>query len=306
MGTQAHGPHVTDDGRVKAPGAVSPATPAASAAAAGVRGFSAQLRGVGLWDLVQMECLARSHIVVQVVGEGGVGYLYFDCGQIVHAVTSQHTGEAAALEILSWMNGSFQPSDRAWPERPTIATSHEALILQAAQLRDERGASNLVTFPGRIASASAQPALAVERPFDEAFEEIELTEVEEEGESNMRNSTSDEVSAAPKTGRGDARAGAGEVRADSTTDFSVVMRLGPNGAIVNNRGGSEELAETIAYVHRLLELTGDLLGLEPFTALECTFAEGRCLVFSEGEGQVVALRPLPEANLQALRERLGL
>lgn len=301
MGTQAQGPQVTDEGRKKAAGAVSAATPAT---ATGARGFSAQLRGVGLWDLVQMECLARSRIVVQVVGEGGVGYLYFDRGQIAHAATSQHTGEAAALEILSWMNGSFQPCDRAWPERPTIATSHEALILQAAQLRDERGASNLVTFPGRI--ASAQPALGVERPFDEAFEDIELTEVEEQGESSMRNSTSDEVSAAPKTSRGDARAGGGEMRAENTTDFSVVMRLGPNGAIVNNRGGSEELGETIAYVHRLLELTGDLLGLEAFTAVECTFAEGRCLVFSEGEGQVVVLRPLPEANLQALRERLGL
>src|SRR5215470_11683753 len=122
VGTQSQGPHVTDDGRVKAAAAMSPATPVASAAAAGVRGFSAQLRGVGLWDLVQMECLARSHVVVRVVGEGGVGYLYFDRGNIVHAATSHRTGEAAALEILSWTNGSFQACDRAWPERSTIAT----------------------------------------------------------------------------------------------------------------------------------------------------------------------------------------
>ena len=110
-------------------------------------GFRAKLAGVGLWDLVQMECLAGSHLVVLVTGEGGIGYLYFDHGQIVHAVTTDHMGEAAALEILGWTNGSFQPCNRPWPEVATIATSHEALILQVAKRRDE--GSNLVAFPGR-------------------------------------------------------------------------------------------------------------------------------------------------------------
>lgn len=303
MGVQARG---TDDGRANEAGAASPVTPAVPEPAAGVRGFSAQLRGVGLWDLVQMECLARSHLVVRVVGEGGVGYVYFDRGHIVHAITAHRVGEPAALEILSWTNGSFQPCDRAWPEQATIATSHEGLILQAAQLRDESGASNLVAFPGRSGPAAAQPAAAAARPFEGAFEDIELTEIEEEGEPDMRSSTSDEIIATPKPSRGEARADGREGRAENASDFSVVLRLGANGAIVSNRGGNEELAETIAYVHRLLELAGELLGLEPFTALECTFTEGRCLLFSEGEGQIVALRPRAEANLAALRERLGL
>ena len=51
-------------------------------------GFARKLAGVGLWDLVQMECLARSRLVVLVTGEGGVGYLYFDDGRVVHAVTA--------------------------------------------------------------------------------------------------------------------------------------------------------------------------------------------------------------------------
>ena len=113
------------------------------------RGFSARLKGAGLWDLVQMECLSRAHRTVQVVGEGGVGYLYFDRGHIIHASTAQRTGEAAALEILGWTNGSFQTCDRPWPEQRTIVTSHEGLILQAAQLRDEGASSNLVAFPAR-------------------------------------------------------------------------------------------------------------------------------------------------------------
>jgi hypothetical protein len=250
-----------------------------------LRGFSAQLRGVSLWDLVQMECLARSRLAVQVVGDGGVGYLYFDGGHIVHATTAVRAGEAAALEILGWMNGSFQPCDRPWPERPTIGTSHEALILEVARRRDEGRASNLVAFPGR-SGAPAAP--------QDTFEEIEMSEIPNEGEENMRS-----------TKIGEPLPGPGSGRSEPAGDFSVVLRLAPNGALISNRGGDEDMAQGVAYVHRLVQLAGELLGLEPFSALECTFADGRCIMFSEG-GEVVALRPRPEAALGPLRERLGL
>ena len=264
---------------------------AAAGPGAPARGFSAQIRGASLWDLVQMECLARSHRSVQVVGEGGVGYLYFDRGHIVHATTSQRVGEPAALEILGWTHGSFHSCDRPWPEHGTIGTSHEGLILQAAQVRDESGASNLVAFPARGATVGDEVT----------FEELELTEIEEEGEQQMRSPGMDEAAPAPKSGPNGARA---EVGAGG--DFAVVMRLGPNGTVLSNRGGSEELAETVAYAHRLLELTGELLGFERFSAIECSFVQGRCIVFAEGEGEIAALRPRPDANLQTLRERLGL
>ena len=270
------------------------------------RGFSAQLRGASLWDLVQMECLGRSHRVVQVVGEGGVGYLYFDRGRIMHATTAQRMGESAALEILSWTNGSFQSCERAWPPQATIRTSHEGLILQVAQLRDETSASNLVAFPGRGPADDD----------DDRYEELELTELDEgpgepgaaqgaaeQGESKMRSSGIDEAAMTPKpTANG---VGPGRAEVGATADFSVMLRLGPNGAVVSNRGGSEELADTVAYSHRLLQLTGELLGLDKFSAVECGFTAGRCIVFVEGD-EVVALRPRPETNLQALRERLGL
>jgi hypothetical protein len=243
------------------------------------RGFSAQLRGVGLWDLVQMECLARSRLVVRVAGEGGVGYLYFDRGRIMHAATIRYLGEAAALEILSWSNGSFQPCDRPWPERETIATSHEALILQAAQIKDEGARTNLVKFPGR------------------AVEEVEMIELDDEGKEegtvDMRSSKVDDAAPTP-------------ARSEVGGDFPVAMRLSAGGAIVSNRGGTEELAETVAYAQRLMQLAGDLLGIDEFIALECSFTSGRCVIFMEANGDIVALRPRVEANLQPLRDKLGL
>jgi hypothetical protein len=257
-----------------------------------------------------MECLARSHRVVQVIGEGGVGYLYFDRGQVVHATTAQRTGEAAALEILDWTNGSFQSCERSWPTQATIRTSHEGLLLQAAQLRDERSASNLVAFPARGAAGDDA----------DRYEELELSELDEEevkieayaeaareareeGAVHMRSPGSDEAALTPRPLANGANGGRSEL--GPLGDFAVMMRLGPNGAVVSNRGGNEELAETVAYSHRLLQLTGELLGFDKFSAVECGFVDGRCIVFSDGD-EVVTLRPRPEVNLQTLRERLGL
>ena len=89
-------------------------------------------------------------------------------------------------------------------------------------------------------------------------------------------------------------------------DFSVMLRLSARGEIIKNSGGSEQLAETASYVRRLTELAGELLGIEGFSAFECTFAQGKLITFVESNGDTVVLRPRPEANLQALRERLGL
>jgi Domain of unknown function (DUF4388) len=280
--TQLQGSDSNDDEDRTAPG-VQPE---------GAVGFRAKLAGVSLWDLVQMECMARSRLVVLVTGEGGIGYLYFDRGQVVHAITTDNTGEPAALEILAWTNGSFQPSDRPWPETRTIFTSHEALILQVAKRRDE--ASNLVAFPTR---GAAEPAHEAPRD-DDAADDVEMFELEEEGAASMRSSDVSDLPPPqpPPPARNDF----------TSADFSVMLRLSPQGAILKNSGGSEELAEMMAYVRRLTDLAGEFLGLEEFTALECTFSKGRCLAFVESNGDTVVLRPRPEANLQALRTRLGL
>ena len=96
------------------------------------------------------------------------------------------------------------------------------------------------------------------------------------------------------------------VRGEGEVDYSVMVRLGPNGVVIKNSGGSEEVAEALAYANRLVQLVGELLGLDAFTAMECTFGDGRWITFIEKNGDLVALRPKAEANLQALRGRLGL
>ncbi len=245
-------------------------------------GFRAQISGASLWDLVQMECLARSRQVVRLSGEGGVGYLYFAEGRVVHAVTSRLIGETAALEILGWTNGSFQPCDRAWPATYTIDTSCEGLLLRLAKRRDE-ATSNLVAFPGPAGSDD-----------DDQFEVLEIEEIHEEGEMPAANN----AGPPPPT----AAAGPSEISAE----FPVTMRLAPGGGVLTSKGADEEMAGVVAYAHRLGQLTGELLGLEPFVAMECAFSGGRLLLFEEDNGETVAVRPRTENNLQPLRDKLGL
>lgn len=245
-------------------------------------GFRAQISGASLWDLVQMECLSRSRQVFRVSGEGGVGYLYFAEGRVVHAATVKLIGEVAALEILGWTNGLFQPCERAWPAAFTIETSCEGLILRLAKRRDE-AASNLVPFPGVAAVDD-----------DDQFEELEIEEIHEEGE--MRAPTKIEQ-AAPV---------AAADRPDISAEFPVTMRLAPGGGIVTSKGADDEMAGVVAYAHRLGQLAGELLGLDPFVAMECTFSGGRLLLFEEENGDTIALRPRTESNLQPLRDKLGL
>ena len=48
------------------------------------------------------------------------------------------------------------------------------------------------------------------------------------------------------------------------------------------------------------------MGIDDFIALECTFTSRRCVIFVEENGDIVALWPRAEANLQPLRDKLGL
>jgi hypothetical protein len=117
----------------------------------------------------------------------------------------------------------------------------------------------------------------------------------EKGIVNMRSPNIEPPSLAPPLGR-----------SELTAEFPVVLRIARSGAVLKNKGADEELAGVVAYAHRLVQLAGELLGLEELAAIECQFTEGRCLIFSEDNGDLVALRPRADANLQVIRERLGL
>jgi hypothetical protein len=235
-------------------------------------GFRVSLEGATLPDFVQMECLAMSNRVFRITSGHRIGYLFFSKGQMIHALSGDHVGEAAALEILKWRDGSVEPCNVGWPDAPTIRSTWQNLLLLSAQARDESGRHKLVSFPS---NRSATPR-------------SDMTKLAKREDPSMN------ANAPPSSS------------SLSLAQFQAFVRLDSAGNIVSAKGESEELAPVAAYTARLAELIGNMLGMEGFCALECNFAKERVFLHRERSGNLVALKVPADADVAALRERFGL
>jgi predicted regulator of Ras-like GTPase activity (Roadblock/LC7/MglB family) len=240
-------------------------------------GFRASLHGTSLADLVQMECLSGRERVLRVSSGNEVGYLYFRTGQIVHAVSRRGIGESAALEILRWSDGSIEPCSAGWPDRDSITSSWQNLLLLAAQHRDESGRHNLVAFPGARASVPA-PRSSSPPPMPAPAS----------GSSRLEATV---VSSEP---------------APMLAQVRAAVRLDQSGNVVSSKGEAAELGQVAAYAARLAELVGDGLGMQGLVSVEVTQQRSRTLIYREKTGNTFALTAAPDADLSQVRERLGL
>jgi uncharacterized protein DUF4388 len=115
-------------------------------------GFAARLQDASLWDLIQFECMRRSRRIVRVTSRGLLGYVFFRDGDVVHATTGRQNGEAALGEMLSWQDGVFETWTGTWPDRETINTPWQRVLLEVAQAKDEARAPKVLSFPPREAA----------------------------------------------------------------------------------------------------------------------------------------------------------
>ena len=238
-------------------------------------GFRVSLEGATLPDFVQMECLAMSNRVFRITSGHRIGYLFFNKGQMVHALSGDHVGEPAALEILKWRDGSVEPCNVGWPDAPTIRSTWQNLLLLSAQARDESGRHKLVSFPS---NRTATPTGTLRS------DTTKLAKREEPSMSAPPSSQSQSLSLA---------------------QFQAFVRLDTAGNVVSAKGDSEELAPVAAYTARLAELIGNMLGMEGFSSLECGFSKDRVFLHRERSGNLVALKVPADAEVGALRERFG-
>jgi hypothetical protein len=232
-------------------------------------GFRANLSGASLPDLVQMECLARSHTVFRVTSGGSVGYLHFRGGEIVHAASGDNVGEPAALEILNWRGGTFDACGASEePEVPTIRSHWQHLLLRAAQSRDESGRHRLVDFPKQVSPEEAKPS------------------------SGSQQRQSDMNADAIPSGFGSVP--------------QLAVRVDQQGAVLSSKGDVSEFAPMAAYAARLAHLVGSDLGMDSFVGLECITEQRRVLVHIDKAGHLLAVQAGVEVDVSALRARFGL
>jgi len=100
-------------------------------------GFRGVLRRVGLEDVLQMECLARHSLTLEVSTHTVQGTIVVREGEIIHAEAGGRPGETAFHYLMSLKGGQFNLKPFVEPPTRTITGSWEFLLMEAARKRDE-------------------------------------------------------------------------------------------------------------------------------------------------------------------------
>ena len=118
-------------------------------------------RGVqskSLVDIIQLECLVQSSVVLRITNGPFTGKLWIQNGELTDAAADNLSGEAAFKRILSWKTGNFEtlPPEPARPR--AIFKPYNALLLETAQALDESRGLDAAAPPGSAASLLASLA----------------------------------------------------------------------------------------------------------------------------------------------------
>lgn len=148
------------------------------------QGFRGVLRRVGLEDIIQMECLSRHSLILELSANGRRGRIYIRSGSLIHAECGESTGDAALLNLLRLSGGEFRHLPYAEPPRETLEGSWEFLLLEAVRQRDEAQgeADEAAAATQRTLDAVPAPPPAPPEPQDEAPLINELVVCSETGE----------------------------------------------------------------------------------------------------------------------------
>lgn len=128
-------------------------------------GFQGVLRRVGIQDVLQMECLARSSVILEISANGETGQVFIEQGSIVHAQVADLSGEDAFNRLLGFTGGQFNLKGFSEPPARTISGSWEFLLMEAARMRDELMGAN--PPPEEQAAEPEAPAPAAQETYSD-------------------------------------------------------------------------------------------------------------------------------------------
>ncbi len=104
------------------------------------RDSGAGFRGVqskSLMDIIQMECLSQSSVLLRVTRGALVGKIWIQGGELTDAETDGARGEAAFGKIIAWKIGTFETLPAEPDRERTIHKEVNMLLLESAQAIDE-------------------------------------------------------------------------------------------------------------------------------------------------------------------------
>jgi hypothetical protein len=95
------------------------------------------LKELDLSSVIQVICTERRRAALVVRRRGEEGAIFFDDGEIVHAILGPLEGEEAVYQLLCWKDGSFRMTDRVLSPARTVRRGWNHLLLEGARKLDE-------------------------------------------------------------------------------------------------------------------------------------------------------------------------
>ncbi len=100
--------------------------------------FHGTITAIKLTDLIQIGCLSRSNLNIEIYCESAQGNIYVGSGRVLHAHTAGIEGEEAFMKILGWEKGRFITLPFIPSGPVTIDKPVEHLVLQWLRIKDEK------------------------------------------------------------------------------------------------------------------------------------------------------------------------
>ena len=105
-------------------------------------GVSGTIDSIDLTSLLQMINLEKKSITVKIDNSDQIGFLYFEKGEIIHALYNQFEGLEAAKHLISINKGKFSFAKNGESVPKTIDVPFVALMMDSMKLIDEEENSN--------------------------------------------------------------------------------------------------------------------------------------------------------------------
>ncbi len=108
------------------------------------KGFEGRISDFQLSDLIQLNCLGRQTNAIFFEKDDQRGVIYFEDGNIIHALADDLEGEEAFYHIIGWEGGTFTLRRGERAPKETIFKSWQSLLLEGLRRLDEKKAGKNV------------------------------------------------------------------------------------------------------------------------------------------------------------------
>ncbi len=131
--------------------------------------FKGMLSGISLGDVIQIKCMSGVTAALRVTEGQRQGIIFFQKGEVIHALCEELDGEAAFYEIISFAHGHLDTVNIAeLPER-TIFLPYAAMLMEGARRQDEQGGVSGDEEKGAVAPGMVRFGAGIaKRNFDQA------------------------------------------------------------------------------------------------------------------------------------------